>query len=154
MAEKSKLEEIGGSPERIGRASAKRLKDQEGIVKASDASFVRRLAKETFGSPLSDLSNKELNKLVGLPAMAERARRAELSNRAYLDAVLRDFTKLGGEYGRRVGKDARNRRLGIDTMVEGARKLKKEQDKNALRKASGGKVSRGRSASTSAEKAR
>ena len=82
MADKSKLEEMGGMPERIGRASSKRVKDQEGIVKASDASFASRLAKKVFGSPLSDLSNKELNKLAGLPAMAERARRKELGNKA------------------------------------------------------------------------
>ena len=149
MAEKSKLEEIGGRPESLGRASAKRLKDQEGIVKASDVSFASRLAKKTFGSPLSDLSNKELNKLVGLPAMAERARRAELSSKAYLDAILRDFSELGGKYGRRVGKDARNRKLGIDTMVESARELVKQRSKNALRKAHGG-----RAAESSAEKSR
>ena len=154
MAEKSKLEEIGGRPESIGRASAKRLKDQEGIVKASDASFVSRLAKKTFGSPLSDLSNKELNKLVGLPVMVERARRAELSSKAYLDAILRDFSKLGGKYGHRVGKDARNRKAGIDAMVESARELVKKRSKNALRKAHGGKVHRGRQASGSSEKAR
>ena len=128
MAKKSKLEEMGGKPERIGRASSKRVKDQEGIVKASDASFVSRLAKKTFGSPLSDLSNKELNKLVGLPAMRERARRKELSNRAYLDAILRDFSELGGKYGRRVGKDARNRKAEIDAMVAAAKKLKGSND--------------------------
>ena len=138
------------TPERVGRASAKRLKDQEGIVKASDATFVGRLAKKMFGSPLSDLSNKELNKLSGLPAIGERARRRELSKKAYLDAILRDFSELGGTYGTRVGRDARNRKLGIDTMVESARKLTKQRSKNALRKALGGKVHRGRKANYNA----
>ena len=128
MANKSKLEEMGGMPERIGRASSKRVKDQEGIVKASDASFASRLAKKIFGAPLSDLSNKELDKLAGLPAMAERARRKELGNKAYLDAILRDFSELGGKFGRRVGKDARNRRSRVDTMMENLRKRKGSTD--------------------------
>ena len=128
MANKSKLEEMGGKPERIGRASSKRVKDQEGIVKASDASFASRLAKKVFGSPLSDLSNKELNKLAGLPAMAERARRKELGKKAYLDAILRDFSELGGKFGHRVGKDARNRRSRVDTMMENLRKRKGSTD--------------------------
>lgn len=110
------------TPERVGRASAERLKDQEGIVKASDATFVSRLAKKMFGAPLSDLSNKELSKLSGLPAIGERARRRELSKKAYLDAILRDYSELGGKYGTRVGKDARNRKLAIDTMTENLRK--------------------------------
>ena len=128
MTEKSKLEEIGGKPERIGRASSKRLKDQEGVVKASDASFASRLAKKIFGAPLSDLSNKELNKLAGLPAMAERARRKELSKKAYLDAILRDFSELGGKYGTKVGREARDAKAGVDTMMENLRKRKGSND--------------------------
>ena len=128
MADKSKLEEIGGKPERIGRASSQRVKDQEGIVKASDASFASRLAKKVFGSPLSDLSNKELNKLSGLPAMAERARRKELGKKAYLDAILRDFSELGGKYGSKVGRAARDSKSGVDTMMENLRKRKGSTD--------------------------
>lgn len=132
------------TPERVGRASAERLKDQEGVVKASDATFASRLAKKMFGSPLSDLSDKELDKLAGLPAMGERARRRELSKKAYLDAILRDFSKLGGEYGTKVGRAARESKLGVDTMVENARK------RNNMRY--GGKACRGRKAAGSAEK--
>jgi len=128
MANKSKLEKMGGRPERIGRASSKRVKDQEGIVKASDASFASRLAKKIFGSPLSDLSNKELNKLAGLPAMAERARRKELGNKAYLDAILRDFSELGGKYGTKVGREARDAKSGVDTMMKNLRKRKGSTD--------------------------
>ena len=128
MANKSKLEEMGGKPERIGRASSKRVKDQEGIVKASDASFASRLAKKVFGSPLSDLSNKELSKLAGLPAMAERARRKELGKKAYLDAILRDFSELGGKYGSKVGRAARDSKAGVDAMMENLRKRKGSTD--------------------------
>jgi len=117
MANKSKLEEMGGKPEGIGRASSKRMKDQEGIVKASDASFAGRLAKKMFGSPISDLSNKELNKLRGLPAMMERAERRELTKKAYLDAILRDYSELGGKFGSSVGREARENRARVNNML-------------------------------------
>ena len=128
MAKKSKFEEMGAHPESIGRASSKRVKDQEGVVKASDASYVSRLAKKLFGAPLADLSNKELDKLSGLPAMAERARRRKLTKKAYLDAILRDYSELGGKFGTRVGKDARNRRGEIANMVEVMKKHKGSTD--------------------------
>lgn len=140
MADKSKLEEMGGKPERIGRASSKRVKDQEGVVKASDASFVSRLAKKVFGSPLSDLSNKELKKLAGLPAMSERARRKRLNNKAYLDAILRDYSELGGKYGTAVGKEARNTKAKVDTMVEFAREFNRKNNKGSQDFRKGGMV--------------
>ena len=127
------------------------MADNKKVVRASDASMMKRLAKKYLGAELlEDMTEAEMRQRLEKPMSVfgrmqaqanvarELGRRDDLLDKAYKDRILRDFSKAGGEYGRAVGREARNTRLGVDTMVEKARKFNKARKNGAVMKARGG----------------
>ena len=114
------------------------MADKKKMVRASDASMMKRLAKKFLGAELlEDMTEAEMRQRLEKPmsvfgrmqAQAEVARelgrRDDLLNKAYKDSILRDFSKAGGEFGRnKVGREARDTRAGIDAMLGNIRKMK------------------------------
>ena len=127
-------------------------KKNKKVVRASDASAIKRIAKERFGAEfLADRTDKELQAILDTPdsvfgkmkrqgkVAGERARRKALTNKAYPDAVLRDFSEAGGKYGKKVGRAARDARGRVDAMVENIRKVKRMNNGGAVMPGRGGK---------------
>ncbi len=125
-------------------------KKKKKVVRASDASAIKRIAKERFGAEfLADKTDKELQAILDAPDSVfgkmkrqgnvgvERARRKALTDKAYPDAVLRDFSEAGGKYGEKVGRAARDARGGVDAMVENIRKSKKNNNGAVMKKRGG-----------------
>mgnify|MGYP003121575067 CR=1 FL=1 len=121
------------------------------VVRASDASALRRFAKKHLGAEyLSDKTDKELQKIADAPdsvfgkikrqgrVAGERARRKDLTSKAYPDAILRDYSEAGGRYGKKVGRAARDSRGSVDAMVGNLRKNKNKKYGGAVMKARGG----------------
>lgn len=125
-------------------------KKKKKIIRASDASAIKRFAKKNLGAEfLADKTDKELQAILDTPDSVfgtfkrqgnvggERARRKALTDKAYPDAVLRDYSEAGGKYGKKVGRAARDARAGVDAMVEKIRKSKKKKN-GVVMKARGG----------------
>jgi len=104
------------------------------IIRASDNSAVKRLVKKYFGIKyLKEITDKELQQMRDQPASVfgklknmgkvdgERARRKNLTEKAYKDAILRDFTKVGGKYGSSVGREAREVKANIARLTKGTK---------------------------------
>ena len=117
------------------------------IVRATDASILNRLRKKLGVKFLKDMTDKELQAVLDAPDSVfgkmkrqgkvgfERARRKDLTDKAYPDKILRDFTKVGGKYGDKVGKKAREARSRVDTaLAEIRKKKKKNSGSNDMRK--------------------
>ena len=104
--------------------------EKKKIVKASDATILRRLAKKLFGKPMSDLTNAELKKIADgayfSDANVTLKQREAAARKIYQDKILRDDTELGGKYGSRVGKKAREARAGVENMMKKVREYKKK----------------------------
>ena len=116
------------------------MSNEKKIVRASDANIFKRMAKKYTGQVYpEDMTDAQLQALLDKPnsvfgkakAQAlvgrERSRRKALTKKAYDDAPLREAVR-----------EARNKRLGIETMVENARKF------NKANKARGGAVMKAR----------
>mgnify|MGYP003671944308 FL=1 len=101
------------------------------IIRASDNSAIKRLVKKYFGIKyLKEITDKELQQMRDQPASVfgklknmgkvdgERARRKNLTEKAYKDAILRDFTKVGGKYGSSVGREAREVKANIARLTK------------------------------------
>jgi|TARA_R100000482_G_scaffold123821_1_gene74730 hypothetical protein len=126
------------------------MSDKKKIVRASDASAIKRFAKEKFGTEyLADMTDKELQALADMPGSVfdnikragavagERARRKALTDEAYPDAILRDFSEAGGKYGKKVGRAARDSRGSVDAMVENIRRAKRMNNGAVMKKRGG-----------------
>ena len=103
------------------------------IVKASDASVVKRTAKKLGINLLEDMTDAQLKKIArnsaamdALKASEILTQREKMAERAYKDKILRDETKYGGKYGSRVGKKAREARAGVENMMEKVRAIAKK----------------------------
>ena len=124
-------------------------KKKKKIVRATDASALNRLRKKLGVEFLEDMTDKELQAVLDTPDSvfgkmkrqgsvgAERARRKALTDKAYPDAVLRDFSEAGGKYGEKVGRAARDARGGVDAVVENIRKSKKNNNGAVMKKRGG-----------------
>ena len=106
------------------------------IVRAGDASLIKRLGKKYFNQKfLSDMTDQEMQDMLNKPSSVfsnlknigavagERARRKSLLSKAYEDQIFRD-----------KDKPKRERNLSVEIMVKAAKRLKKELD---LRKKEG-----------------
>ena len=102
------------------------------IIRASDNSALKRMAKKYFGAKyVKEMTDKELQQMRDKPDSVfgklkrmggvdvERARRKYLTDKAYKDAILRDFTKVGGKYGSSVGRKAREVKASIARLTKG-----------------------------------
>ena len=100
------------------------------IVRASDASLIKRLGKKYFNQKfLSDMTDQEMQDMLNKPSSVfsnlknigavagERARRKSLLSKAYEDQIFRD-----------KDKPKRERNLSVEIMVKAAKRLKKELD--------------------------
>jgi len=103
------------------------------VVKASDASVVKRTAKKLGMKLLEDMTNAQLKKLSKNSAAMDSLKAAQIlhereqkTKRAYKDKILRDETESGGKYGSSVGKEARNNRANVDNMMKKVRKHNKK----------------------------
>ena len=126
-------------------------KKKKKVVRATDASALNRLRKKLGVEFLEDMTDKELQAVLDTPDSvfgtmkrqgnvgAERARRKALTDKAYPDAVLRDFSEAGGKYGKKVGRAARDARGRVDAMVENIRKVKRMNNGGAVMPGRGGK---------------
>ena len=116
------------------------------IVKASDASIVKRAAKKLGVNLLEDMTNAQLKKIAKNSAAMDSLRatqilheREQKTKRAYKDKILRDETEQGGKYGSSVGKEAREARAGVENMMKKVREYNKN-NKGATDMRKGGMV--------------